>query len=249
LHDFLTEFVQSRDRPWSYLWVDAICIDRDNIHERNVQVAIMPDIYHSADRVIVWLGKGTEDSDMSMNLITRISAVKDKLRDGSGYKTRLSDKDLAELDLPRSWSLEYRTYYTILLRAWFERAWVIQEVVVARSVKVMCGRRTVPWDDFALALEIVVNIPGGIVIARLNACIGRLSTINALRTLYMSSQKAGLKIFLDVLLKCRFFLSSDLRDKDFCPLWASEQHDAQHKAYFPPGLHAKYQRNTHKISY
>ncbi|KAL9108153.1 MAG: hypothetical protein Q9227_007007 [Pyrenula ochraceoflavens] len=40
------------------LWVDAICINQDNIQERNEQVAVMGEIYAGAERVVVWLGSG-----------------------------------------------------------------------------------------------------------------------------------------------------------------------------------------------
>ena len=38
------------------LWVDAICIDQSSLHERNVQVKRMGDIYSKASRVVIWLG-------------------------------------------------------------------------------------------------------------------------------------------------------------------------------------------------
>ncbi|KAK4112393.1 HET-domain-containing protein, partial [Canariomyces notabilis] len=38
------------------LWVDAICINQDNIPERNEQVRHMLAIYQASSRVIVWLG-------------------------------------------------------------------------------------------------------------------------------------------------------------------------------------------------
>lgn len=38
------------------LWVDAICIDQENIDERNHQVGLMGKIYAQAASVIVWLG-------------------------------------------------------------------------------------------------------------------------------------------------------------------------------------------------
>lgn len=38
------------------LWIDAICIDQSNVHERNQQVSLMSYIYTRAEMVIVWLG-------------------------------------------------------------------------------------------------------------------------------------------------------------------------------------------------
>jgi hypothetical protein len=39
------------------LWVDAICINQDDIEERNRQVKLMAFIYSRALAVLVWLGR------------------------------------------------------------------------------------------------------------------------------------------------------------------------------------------------
>lgn len=40
------------------LWIDAICINQDDIEERSAQVPMMGDVYRQATSVIVWLGHG-----------------------------------------------------------------------------------------------------------------------------------------------------------------------------------------------
>lgn len=44
------------------LWIDALCIDQENIDERNHQVQQMGEIYKNAHSVIAWL-HDTEDAD------------------------------------------------------------------------------------------------------------------------------------------------------------------------------------------
>lgn len=39
------------------LWVDAVCINQDDLDERSAQVAFMADIYASAASTIIWLGE------------------------------------------------------------------------------------------------------------------------------------------------------------------------------------------------
>ena len=39
--------------------------------------------------------------------------------------------------------------------SWFRRVWVIQEIVAAPNVKIVCGKWTVDWNDLHLAMEIV----------------------------------------------------------------------------------------------
>jgi hypothetical protein len=51
------------------LWIDAICIDQENVRERSRQVACMHQIYEKADVVLVWLGEADEYSDIAMDFI------------------------------------------------------------------------------------------------------------------------------------------------------------------------------------
>jgi Heterokaryon incompatibility protein (HET) len=39
------------------LWIDAICINQSDVHERNCQVSRMGDIYSQAARVVAWIGQ------------------------------------------------------------------------------------------------------------------------------------------------------------------------------------------------
>ena len=46
-----------------YYWIDAVCINQDDLEERNHQIQRMRDIYRFADMVIIWLGRYHEDED------------------------------------------------------------------------------------------------------------------------------------------------------------------------------------------
>jgi hypothetical protein len=48
------------------MWIDRICINQDNTDEGNTQVAIMPDVYRGAVRVIAWIGENPYDSDRAL---------------------------------------------------------------------------------------------------------------------------------------------------------------------------------------
>ncbi|KAF4471027.1 heterokaryon incompatibility (het-6OR allele) [Fusarium albosuccineum] len=40
------------------IWIDAVCVNQENLYERSIQVAMMRGIYSSAKRVVVFLGDG-----------------------------------------------------------------------------------------------------------------------------------------------------------------------------------------------
>lgn len=67
--------LRGRKKP-RLLWIDAICIDQNNLDERNCQVGMMRDIYARADRVIVWLGHPSQDMQGEM---TRASGLVESL--------------------------------------------------------------------------------------------------------------------------------------------------------------------------
>ena len=53
------------------LWIDAICIDQENLEERNQQVSILVDIYSRAYIVYIWLGPGTPESNKVFKFVFR----------------------------------------------------------------------------------------------------------------------------------------------------------------------------------
>lgn len=56
-----------------FLWIDAICINQKDIEERNQQVAIMEQIYSTAEEVTIWLGQSDPASDEAMTLLERLN--------------------------------------------------------------------------------------------------------------------------------------------------------------------------------
>ena len=80
------------------LWADAICINQNDVLEKNHQVQYMKSIYSSADRVIVWLG-GKIDCSEFMTLVDFQSRMAALVRKGRSAQTGIAF-DQAQLDLP-----------------------------------------------------------------------------------------------------------------------------------------------------
>jgi hypothetical protein len=57
------------------LWIDAICINPDDIPEKNSQIQRMGDIFESATRVLAWLGKGDVDVSEPFEMIYQFSEL------------------------------------------------------------------------------------------------------------------------------------------------------------------------------
>ncbi|KAF2029746.1 heterokaryon incompatibility, partial [Setomelanomma holmii] len=56
LWTFLQQARNRLTQPPTLLWIDAICINQTEVHERNLQVGLMGQIYSKASKVFVWLG-------------------------------------------------------------------------------------------------------------------------------------------------------------------------------------------------
>lgn len=54
------------------LWIDAVCINQEDIPERNSQVQMMGAIYRSATRIVSWLGPDEDDSETAVKILRGI---------------------------------------------------------------------------------------------------------------------------------------------------------------------------------
>ena len=54
------------------IWVDAICINQKDDEEKSAQVALMGQIFRSAEATRVWLGEEADDSTRALNFLTWI---------------------------------------------------------------------------------------------------------------------------------------------------------------------------------
>jgi hypothetical protein len=55
------------------IWIDALCINQDDIPERNEEVKRMRTIYSAARDVVVWLGKEENESAKAMRMIRTLA--------------------------------------------------------------------------------------------------------------------------------------------------------------------------------
>lgn len=142
LYDFMLNLWVSRESDRNItLWIDQVCIDQENIEERNHQVAQMARIYSHAERVFIWLGLGSPQSDIFI----------DALQSFPPYRSLgvLSPRDLFRKS-PFSSPEEHQTYYDLVSsQKYWSRVWIIQEVLLARLLTIVWGNKRLNWDVLA----------------------------------------------------------------------------------------------------
>ena len=75
------------------LWVDAVCIDQDNVNEKNHQVPLMRDIYSQAKVVLCWMSPRRDDVVEALDVIDIIAEERE---------VRKADEEHSELELAAS---------------------------------------------------------------------------------------------------------------------------------------------------
>ncbi|KAI6868575.1 hypothetical protein KC338_g3903 [Hortaea werneckii] len=116
-----------------HLWVDALCVDQENKEEKSSQIPLMRLIFSRANSVKVWLGEAAANSDQAMDFI-RTCATSDSF-----------NKLIKDHSRPADWA----ALSSLMRRPWFSRRWIIQEIALGNSPELMCGEKSVPWQDFA----------------------------------------------------------------------------------------------------
>jgi hypothetical protein len=164
LENLYSGLIRIRDTGFTgFFWIDAICINQEDLDERSAQVGLMAEIYAGAEKVVVWLGEEDEHSKIALPLIHRLwnnvadsAALRAKLPTYLTFNDPNFYRDIGQRPITTS---EWKSICEFFRRTWFSRLWVVQELVFARDVSVLCGESIWPWDDF-LVLAIHLYITG-----------------------------------------------------------------------------------------
>lgn len=122
LRGFLQQFRKTARSDGAWLWVDALCINQNDISERNHQVGQMKDMYQGAALVIAWLGAATDDDVLAFRALQNDGIT------------------------PRKWPWE--AWYQLFRKPYWRRIWIIQEFVLGEETHLWCGDLRADSDNF-----------------------------------------------------------------------------------------------------
>lgn len=193
------------------IWIDAICINQDDIHERNAQVRLMRYIYYNSQRTLVWLGGESDNSTAAMKLVQKLARTSEKT---SNVADKCPSWNHGVDNIPPLYSATRRAFSALLKRPWFFRAWIVQEVAVCKDAHVICGQDMISWNDLRNAISYVLDV--GIFFMFPEDATYQILMIAETRQQFTHGIKPRL---LSLLLQNRSFLAFDPRDMVFA-LWA-----------------------------
>jgi hypothetical protein len=145
LHSALWHLRPLRDSHAICLWVDAVCINQNDMDERSQQVAMMRDIYSTATQVTIWLGEDDDDSNTAFDALLTITG------------SEPWPQDDASCSNIRRCSGTFFFYLTNRC-PWLSRVWILQELALSKNDPiVVCGHKRTLWSTFIAAWQTIAK--------------------------------------------------------------------------------------------
>jgi hypothetical protein len=131
LYSFLVKTRRKRRLLENWLWIDALSINQNDIEERNHQVQQMGLIFSRAKEVLSWLGD-------SHGIAAYLDRTEQRYIQGRGY----------QLERLCQGTTEYYQQLEFYQSEYWKRAWITQEVALARQVTLCAGLAEMTFELF-----------------------------------------------------------------------------------------------------
>jgi hypothetical protein len=193
----------------------------------------MRDVYATAKKVVAWLGNAIPTSEEAIDFLYTLYIAISKLVQG---KEAINQHALTQMAGCKYPSDHWTALSIFLENPWFQRTWIVQEVVFAKQIDLICGEKKIQWFWVASVLGMIIN--NGLLRLLTRHIEGELSippkgihaTVNALaiRILHQASQPPSISWLL---VDCWRLDATDGRDKVFALLGMAS--DAQDSDFEP----------------
>ncbi|KAI0120970.1 heterokaryon incompatibility protein-domain-containing protein [Xylariales sp. AK1849] len=139
--------VRLPDQP-RLIWADALCINQNDARERSQQVALMGRIYSSARFVMACMGNDPDHG--AANVASLLNDYGPLLARPAGTSDLLQ---LWRMGCTPEKDGRWPSIRTILGLPWFRRAWVLQEVGLAKNPRVIYGSAEFSYRDLMTTIQ------------------------------------------------------------------------------------------------
>lgn len=269
--DLALRYLRYEDRART-IWIDALCINQGSIRERNYAIPFMVDVYKAASCVVIFLGEENKKHNLQRQwqlmamlknaIVGGMSArgIQDPLTHRSDIQGMVDcisiepkDKKPSSTDMFKMhMSLAFGDFFQY---PYFQRVWVVQEVMNAEKAVVYCGAQKRDWVDVLIFMCMAVKQSRSYAGAWSGSLNLRDRLPPFLWTRLLAEQKTvnevdsgapiSLLPLLDVLSHGRAFAATDPRDKVFALLsFGKETHDMEK---LPPRLKPDYAKSSSEV--
>jgi hypothetical protein len=201
---------QLRQENHSPLFVDALCINQSDNSEKSEQVMLMKEIYSKATEVIAWLGPAECQSDGAMELMKTFGKFAPQSEMTPGIVGGNISSEGCFADEVALWD----AVDGLLGRPYWQRTWILQELVLAKTVLFRCGTKSATFEDLHSLYSAIArrtNSPNVQELTLKAAHLQSIALILSLRDLD-GMNRDGIPL-TSILAESEDQLVSDLRDK------------------------------------
>ena len=224
------------------LWIDAICVNQDDLGERSAQIQLMKNIYQDAHRVVSWLGDEDENAAYADWLISE-AIYQD-------FSVEWLHTQLVENGAMRKALLHLGLHLSEQTQSYWGQLWITQEIAFAQDGILQCGDTIIPHRAVQRFIQILIPNPTHqdefrqeVLSQSGTQGINTLSVIlYKIRQNEVSTKLVPGMPLLELLWKNRWKLASDPRDKVFGLLGLSDLSSSTH-----PGLKIDYNRTVRDV--
>ncbi len=175
------ETARSTDEDVTWYWIDAICLNQQDNNEKSHQIRLMGDIYRYAFRVFAWLGCGNPIVEEAVKAVESASGAIRKAADERElalsdqweglYRLRHINDEARKLDIEKRSTVSFVSAMKVFVDhalvistlGYWQRLWIIPEVIVNVSVTLWYGCATSPCQALVKGIWSAedVTIAGG----------------------------------------------------------------------------------------
>ncbi|KAI0533749.1 heterokaryon incompatibility protein-domain-containing protein [Xylaria digitata] len=221
------------------LWVDAICINQQDMDERARQVAYMRLVYQYAGRVVVWLGPESPITKGGLARARELCEYRTMLlatsRESGGITAPASHSNIqvdrmmlegliAETGSAEAGAQSVSDLIQLLEIPYFERVWCIQEVVASKESICKSGSIEFNFYDLLSLAGLIVELRGP---QKPYSPLRFWSQVYQQRnrqwSLHALKVEASVGSMLQVLMNMRNFQATDPRDRLFAIFGISDE--------------------------
>ncbi|KAF9888067.1 hypothetical protein FE257_009332 [Aspergillus nanangensis] len=137
------------DGPQEWCWIDQVCINQVDTHERNVHVSMMDEVYANACFTVTWLGPQDRTTQTAIQAINKLYYSPKPFHETqlTPYSVE-SEASYAAAGVPPISREEWQGLAALFLRPYFRRLWIFQESVLSGTIMAFCGQLEIPWEPF-----------------------------------------------------------------------------------------------------
>ncbi|KAG9195870.1 hypothetical protein G6011_00991 [Alternaria panax] len=143
--DRALRYLRYKDRD-RLLWADAASINQIDNDEKAVQIPLMVQIFRGARRVMAWLdpGRDTTVEQRGMRKVDQLSRTSKEQTEESLYPAVNVERND-----------EFKDVLQFLKLPWFNRLWIVQEIVFSLDIYLICGGTELTFSRLIAALSVV----------------------------------------------------------------------------------------------